>query len=335
MGYIEFKNIVKNYGNIKVLKNVNLDIEKGELVTLLGPSGCGKSTLLRCLAGLEEVTSGNIMLAGKDITNVSPREREIGMVFQQYSLFPNMTVAQNVAFGLKMKKDFPPAIKEKVRDMIDVVGLKGQENKYPSQLSGGQQQRVALARAIVTEPKVLLLDEPLSAIDALLRRNLQVEIRRLHKEFGMTTIFVTHDQEEAMVMSDTVNLLYNGNLEQSGSPVDVYTRPATEFAANFIGHYNFMKASEFGNMVGERFDCESVAFRPEIIKLSKEPKDTNEYYVVEGKVLSCMSHGNIMRYTVKSGENVTDVDALYTANLKFYEGDRAYMNITKSECIKY
>ena len=187
MGYIHFQDIHKDFGQNKVLKGITLDIEKGHLVTLLGPSGCGKSTLLRCLAGLEEVTSGTISLDGKDITHVNPRDRGIGMVFQQYSLFPNMSVAQNVAFGLNMKKVPKDIVTRKVGEMLTIVGLDDKADQYPSQLSGGQQQRVALARAIVTEPKVLLLDEPLSAIDAKLRRNLQVEIRRIQQDFGMTT----------------------------------------------------------------------------------------------------------------------------------------------------
>lgn len=194
MSYIRFENLSKNYGQKEVLKDINLEIEKGTLVTLLGPSGCGKSTLLRCLAGLETVSSGKIFLDGKDITDISPRDRGIGMVFQQYSLFPNMTVEQNIAFGLKIKKTDKKVIQEKVNDIISIVGLKEQVKQYPSQLSGGQQQRAALARAIVTEPKVLLLDEPLSAIDALLRHSLQIEIRRIQQELGITAIFVTHDQ---------------------------------------------------------------------------------------------------------------------------------------------
>ena len=218
MGYIHFENIHKDFGQNKVLKGITMDIEKGHLVTLLGPSGCGKSTLLRCLSGLEDVTSGQITMDGKDITHISPRDRGIGMVFQQYSLFPNMSVAQNVAFGLNMKKVPKDTIRRKVSEILTIVGLEDKAEQYPNQLSGGQQQRVALARAIVTEPKVLLLDEPLSAIDAKLRRNLQVEIRRIQQDFGMTTIFVTHDQDEAMVMSDVIHLFHNGLMEQSGTP---------------------------------------------------------------------------------------------------------------------
>ena len=204
MAYIEFKEICKSYdGENQVLKSINLDVEKGELVTLLGPSGCGKSTLLRSLAGLEQISSGRIILDGEDITDV-PVQRGIGMVFQQYSLFQNMNVEDNIAFGLKIAKMDKKLIQEKVKNAIEMVDLVGKEKSYPSQLSGGQQQRVAIARAIVMEPKVLLLDEPLSAIDAKLRRELQEKIKRVQKELKITTIFVTHDQDEAMIMSDKI-----------------------------------------------------------------------------------------------------------------------------------
>ena len=202
-------------------------------MTLLGPSGCGKSTLLRCLSGLETVTSGKVYLDDKDITDVNPKDRDIGMVFQRYSLFPNMDVAQNVAFGLKMKKVPNAEIDKRVKEMVDIVGLSDHLHHYPSELSGGQQQRAALARAMVTNPKVLLLDEPLSAIDALLRHSLQVEIRRIQQELNMTAIFVTHDQDEAMVMSDVIHLMYNGKIEQSATPTEMYTEPVSKFAATF------------------------------------------------------------------------------------------------------
>lgn len=236
MSYIRFENIVKSFGSNTVLKDINLEVEKGQLVTLLGPSGCGKSTLLRCLSGLETVTSGKVYLDDKDITDVNPKDRDIGMVFQQYSLFPNMDVAQNVAFGLKMKKVPNAEIDKRVKEMVDIVGLSDHLHHYPSELSGGQQQRAALARAMVTNPKVLLLDEPLSAIDALLRHSLQVEIRRIQQELNMTAIFVTHDQDEAMVMSDVIHLMYNGKIEQSATPTEMYTEPVSKFAATFIGH---------------------------------------------------------------------------------------------------
>ena len=213
MSYIRFEKINKIFGTNHLLKDIDLEVEKGQLVTLLGPSGCGKSTLLRCLAGLEQVTDGHIYLDGQEITDVIPRRRGIGMVFQQYSLFPNMNVRDNVAYGLKLKKLPKAEINKKVEEMLDIVGLSEKISQYPAQLSGGQQQRVALARAMVTAPKVLLLDEPLSAIDALLRKNLQIEIRRIQQKLGITTIFVTHDQDEAMVMSDMIHLFHEGKIE--------------------------------------------------------------------------------------------------------------------------
>ena len=206
MSYIEFKNVKKSFEDTEVLKGISLSIEKGEFISLLGPSGCGKSTLLRCLSGLEEVTEGSFVLDGKDITKDAPQKRNIGMVFQQYSLFPNMNVEQNLAFGLEIKKVPKEQIKKEVQSALEMVGLLDKKKAYPANLSGGQQQRVALARAIVSKPKVLLLDEPLSAIDAKLRKNLQIEIRRIQKELNITTIFVTHDQDEAMLMSDRVCL---------------------------------------------------------------------------------------------------------------------------------
>ena len=298
MGYIHFENIHKDFGQNKVLKGITMDIEKGHLVTLLGPSGCGKSTLLRCLSGLEDVTSGQITMDGKDITHISPRDRGIGMVFQQYSLFPNMSVAQNVAFGLNMKKVPKDTIRRKVSEILTIVGLEDKAEQYPNQLSGGQQQRVALARAIVTEPKVLLLDEPLSAIDAKLRRNLQVEIRRIQQDFGMTTIFVTHDQDEAMVMSDVIHLFHNGLVEQSGTPTDLYTQPVSKFAASFIGNYNILSAADFQKASGEAVDCADVAIRPEIVRINLEVADESKRFHMEGKVIDSLSHGNLMRYTI-------------------------------------
>ena len=333
MGYIHFQDIHKDFGQNKVLKGITLDIEKGHLVTLLGPSGCGKSTLLRCLAGLEEVTSGTISLDGKDITHVNPRDRGIGMVFQQYSLFPNMSVAQNVAFGLNMKKVPKDTVTRKVGEMLTIVGLDDKADQYPSQLSGGQQQRVALARAIVTEPKVLLLDEPLSAIDAKLRRNLQVEIRRIQQDFGMTTIFVTHDQDEAMVMSDVIHLFYQGNIEQSGSPTDMYTQPVSKFAASFIGNYNILTVAEFQKASGEAVDSSDVAIRPEIVRINLEVADESTRYHMEGKVIDSLSHGNLMRYTILCNGVEINADIMFEKSHLLEIGQKVRLSIRKSNVI--
>ena len=334
MAYIRFENINKSFGDNHVLKDINLDIQKGEFVTLLGSSGCGKSTLLRCLSGLEKVTSGKIYLDGVDITDVDPRDRGIGMVFQQYSLFPNMSVRDNVAFGLKMKKVPKDEIDKKVKKMLEIVGLSDKIDQFPMQLSGGQQQRVALARAIVTEPKVLLLDEPLSAIDALLRHNLQIEIRRIQRELNITTIFVTHDQDEAMVMSDTIHLFNKGNVEQSGTPVELYTKPATKFAASFIGNYNLIPAAKFGNACGDNFECEDIAIRPEIVRISKEAVESDSCYQFKGKIVSFISHGNVIRFRVECEDIWLNADVVFERELAFEEGDEVYVTIEKDLVIK-
>jgi len=334
MEYVHFENVEKYFGENHVLKNINLDVEKGEIVTLLGPSGCGKSTLLRCLAGLETVTSGKVYVDGADVTDLTPQKRSVGMVFQQYSLFPNMNVYQNVAFGLQIMKVDKATIDKKAREMLSLVGLPDKLKSYPNQLSGGQQQRVALARALVTEPKVLLLDEPLSAIDALLRRNLQIEIRRIQREANITTIFVTHDQDEAMVMSDKIHLFNVGEIEQSGRPIDLYTHPKTKFAASFIGHYNIKTGEEFGGAVGDKLDCGFVAIRPEIIDIYREKTEMENAYHLSGTVVNSIAHGNIIRYTVDCGVFKLDADVLF-GDFSLYEiGEKVYLNIKTENCLQ-
>ncbi|MCD8230851.1 MAG: ABC transporter ATP-binding protein [Clostridiales bacterium] len=333
MAYIQFEHIVKSFGDHVVLKDINLEVEKGQLVTLLGGSGCGKSTLLRCLAGLETVTSGRVLLDGKDITNVNPRDRDIGMVFQQYSLFPNMDVAQNVAFGLKMKKVPKNEIDEKVKEMVDIVGLSDHLHHYPSEMSGGQQQRAALARAMVSNPKVLLLDEPLSAIDALLRHSLQVEIRRIQRELDMTAIFVTHDQDEAMVMSDVIHLMYEGQIEQSAAPTQMYTEPKTKFAASFIGHYNVMPMKQFTKLTGLSGDGTDVAFRPEVVEIETKPVEREGYVTFKGRIADSLPHGNVLRYNVICGETMVDVDVLFKKATVIPEQTDVYLSIRGEDCI--
>ena len=333
MSYIKFENLYKSFGPNEVLRDINLEIEEGQLVTLLGPSGCGKSTLLRCLAGLETVTSGKVYLDGKDITDVDPKNRGIGMVFQQYSLFPNMTALQNVKFGLAMKKVDKEEADLRSKKILEVVGLGDKMDHYPSQMSGGQQQRAALARAIVTEPKVLLLDEPLSAIDALLRHSLQVEIRRIQQSLGITAIFVTHDQEEAMVMSDKIHLMYQGQIEQSASPIELYTKPKSEFVASFIGHYNLLKAEQMKKISGETIETNSIAFRPEIIEISKNPIEKDDAFLMKGKINVSLPHGNILRYAIMCDDVQVDVDVLFGDAELFNTGDEVYLAVSKEECI--
>ena len=334
MSYISFQNIVKNFGETKVLKGIDLEIERGELVTLLGPSGCGKSTLLRCLAGLEEVTSGRIFLEGNEITNVSPKNRGIGMVFQQYSLFPNMTVEENVEFGLKQKKMPKEDRLPKVSDMLEIVGLEKQRKQYPRELSGGQQQRAALARALVTEPKVLLLDEPLSAIDAKLRKALQMEIRRIKKELCITAVFVTHDQEEAMVMSDKIHLMNGGKIEQSATPEVMYTKPVSHFAASFIGNYNLFTEREFLHLAEIAIHGEEIAIRPEIIRILGEEDIVDErFYHFEGRLMGYVPHGNVMRYEFHCGTIKVQVDALHDIHKKLAIGEDYRLAVKREDCI--
>ena len=334
MAYITFKNINKSFGSLHVLKGINLEVEKGELLTLLGPSGCGKSTLLRCLAGLEEVQEGQIFLEDRDITNLDARLRQIGMVFQQYSLFPNMTVEQNLAFGLKIQKLSKEQMKEEITKALKMIGMEDKVNAYPSQLSGGQQQRVALARAIVTKPKVLLLDEPLSAIDAKLRKSLQIEIRRIQKELNITTIFVTHDQDEAMIMSDRICLLNQGEIEQLGKPIDIYTEPKTKFAAGFIGNYNVLSPAEFSWLTGVKIaEEDSVAIRPETISLSKEKQNKLNSYEWKGTVLESRSRGNVLRYTIDVNGIQIYADTLFRSFSIFNDQDRIWLSVEKRNCL--
>ncbi|WP_210191355.1 ABC transporter ATP-binding protein [Mesorhizobium australicum] len=232
---LKLEKIVKRYATATALGPVDIDVQKGELLTLLGPSGCGKTTTLHIIAGLTAPTEGRLVLGGRDITNLAPPYRDIGLVFQNYALFPHRTIAQNVAFGLRMRKVPKPEITDRVRRMLEVVGLPNVEERYPSQLSGGQRQRVALARALVIEPSILLLDEPLSNLDALLRKRMRLELRDIQQRLGITTVFVTHDQDEAFEMSDRVVLMNSGHVEQVGSPETLYDRPQTRFAATFIG----------------------------------------------------------------------------------------------------
>lgn len=335
MAYIKFENIIKMFGNHTVLDHVDLRVEKGDLVTLLGPSGCGKSTLLRCLSGLEAVSGGHIWLDGQDITDMAASQRNVGMVFQQYSLFPNMTVEQNISFGLKRKKIPSDFIAKKVKDAVCMVELEGKERVYPANLSGGQQQRVALARSIVMEPKVLLLDEPLSAIDAKLRKSLQRSIRQIHKDLGLTTIFVTHDQDEAMIMSDVIHLFHAGKIEQSGSPISMYTEPKTKFAAGFIGNYNIVSAREFSRMTGIPYETEQdVAIRPETIGLSLKKRKMADAYQFEGIIKNNIPRGNVLRYDIEVNGVCIQADVLFRSFQLFENESRVFLSIENHNCLR-
>ncbi|MBI5161306.1 MAG: ABC transporter ATP-binding protein [Micrococcales bacterium] len=246
---VELRGVVKDYAGHRALTGVNLHMAPGEFVALLGPSGCGKTTVLRALSGLETITAGRILIDGRDVARVPVNKRDIGMVFQSYSLFPHMSAQQNVEYGLAMRRVDRVTRRQRAADALELVGLGRLGERYAHQLSGGQQQRVALARALVTRPKVLLLDEPLSALDAKVRVQLRDEIRRIQTELGITTLFVTHDQEEALAVADRVAVMREGNIEQIGSPEDLYTRPATAFVATFVGLSNAVDAELSGDTV--------------------------------------------------------------------------------------
>jgi len=243
MAYLELQDLHRDFGTVKALDGIEISLGEGEFLSLLGPSGCGKTTALRLVAGFDRPDGGRIVVDGKDVTRMAPNKRGMGMVFQAYSLFPNMTAAQNVEFGLKIRGGDRAARRKRVDDLLELVGLGHAGTRYPHQLSGGMQQRVALARALAIEPRVLLLDEPLSALDAKVRVQLREEIRRIQLELGITTLYVTHDQEEALSVSDHVAVMYRGRIEQMGSPAEMYTAPATPFVAEFIGTMNRLEAT--------------------------------------------------------------------------------------------
>ena len=286
---ISFEDVNKFYEDTHVLKNINFEIEKGKFYTLLGPSGCGKTTILRIIAGFTDVSNGKVTLNGEDVTKLPPNKRKVNTVFQDYALFPHMNVFENIAFGLRLKKTPENIIKEKVADALKMVQLSGYENREISQMSGGQQQRVAIARALVNEPEVLLLDEPLSALDLKLRTDMQYELRELQQRLGITFIFVTHDQEEALAMSDEIFVMSKGEIVQSGTPVDIYDEPINRFVADFIGESNIvdgvMKEDYLVEFVGKEFECADAGMRPnEKVEIVIRPEDLTLTSIENGKL---------------------------------------------------
>ena len=327
---IQLKDIVKRFGTLEAVSHVSLQINDGELFTLLGPSGCGKTTILRLIGGFHKPDHGEIYFDGKPVTPIPPYERNIGMVFQNYDLWPHMTISDNITYGLKLKKIPRAEIANKVSQVLKLVNLTGLEKRFPGQLSGGQQQRVALARALVLNPDVLLLDEPLSNLDAKIRIQVRAEIRKLQKELGITTIYVTHDQEEALTLSDRIAVINLGKLLQIGSPRDLYERPENPFVADFIGINNlipgdvqeinsaekWMKVQTkvgplicFGN---ERFkpgDPCMISVRPETASISQLEDTQKEFNYIGGTVSFASYIGNTIRYDVEiNGEIIFKVD---------------------------
>ena len=309
---VRMEGLSRHYGPVVALDRLDLTLRPGELIVLLGPSGCGKTTTLRLLAGLEDADTGQIFVGGKDITRLPASKRDMGMVFQAYSLFPHMTVRQNVAFGLRLRRVDATKRDKRALEMLDLVSLSTQADRYPHQLSGGQQQRVALARALAIEPQVLLLDEPLSALDAKVRAQLRDEIRRIQLEVGITTLFVTHDQEEALAIADRVGVMREGHLEQLAPPTEVYSRPATSFVAEFVGLSNRMTGDVRGGEVTVRGctlplverdvpDGQVVALiRPEAVTLASH--DTPESGPLVGTVIAVTFLGATSRVTVDLGD---------------------------------
>ena len=296
---IELKNIVKNFGKKEIIKNISLDVYEGEFLTLLGPSGCGKTTILRMLAGFETPTSGEILLDGEDLIPIPSNKRQINTVFQSYALFPHMTVRDNIGYGMKMRHVPAKEIGERVDEMLELTQLESLADRKPSQLSGGQQQRVAIARSLVNRPKVLLLDEPLGALDLHLRKSMQLELKRLQKKLGTTYVYVTHDQEEAMTMSDRVVVMHDGKIEQCDTARNIYKYPATEFVSQFLGDANLFSGIYVHNEDGAIFKpdaaaADTYAVRPE--KLHFNPADSAGMAAV---VTESTFMGNVYRNCAK------------------------------------
>jgi len=323
MSFLTLTNIQKSFGPVQVVKNFNMDIQKGEFVSFLGPSGCGKTTVLRMIAGFETPTGGTLTINGKDQSALKPNQRNIGMVFQAYALFPNMSVHDNVAFGLKVAGAQKPEIDKRVKEMLGLIKLDHLADRFPYQMSGGQQQRVALARALAVKPQVLLLDEPLSALDAKIRVSLREEIRQIQQSLGITTVFVTHDQEEALSISDRIVVMNAGKADQIGSPFEIYNTPATRFVASFVGTLNLIEAkvvdpdqnriqigdqaitlkqSVAAHKAGETI---SLALRPEAGSLSDSAKSDT---ALTGQVVSAHFLGSVIRTRMNVGGNVISFD---------------------------
>ncbi len=345
---VKLENLSKHFGDVVAVEDVDLEIQGGEFVTLLGPSGCGKTTTLRMIAGLEMPSAGSVYLEGQDVTYTPPEKRPVNMVFQAYALFPHMTIAENIAFGPMIKKWPRQEIDRRVEEMLKLVQLEGFGSRKPTQLSGGQAQRVALARALINGPKVLLLDEPLGALDLKLRKAMQLELRGIHERLGMTFVYVTHDQEEAMVMSDRIVLMNKGRIVQIGSPTEIYNNPGSEFVSRFIGEANLLEG-QVRAIEADHTELEAdglmlfaphnsrlaagqraiVSIRPERANLFSRREDIPESCknVVEGRVESAIFLGPIARYHVRlPGDHLLVVDqATRDGALAYHVDDRLYV----------
>ena len=338
---LELKNLNKSFGETHVLRGINLSVGKGEFITLLGSSGCGKTTTLRIIAGLETADSGSVFLEGTDISNYEPNKRNVNTVFQNYALFPHLTVAENIGYSLKIRNKSKAEIKEKVAQMLKIIQLEGYEKKMPSELSGGQAQRVAIGRSIISEPEILLLDEPLGALDLQLRRNMQTELKKLQKQFGITFVYITHDQEEAINMSDRIAVMRNGLFEQIGTPYEIYTNPKTAYVARFVGSSNILHGeilSISGNIakvstsygvclarISGDFDAspnqrDGVAVRGENIELNAENAD----FGLDATVAEVRFYGSMLHITLAfpDGKEIVAMQAGIESSL------------SKGDCVK-
>jgi putative spermidine/putrescine transport system ATP-binding protein len=330
MAFLEISDLRKSFGPSNVVQNFELAVERGEFVSFLGPSGCGKTTTLRMVAGFEQPSAGAIRINGQDVTGLRPNQRNVGMVFQSYALFPNMTVAENVGFGLKVAKRPAAEISARVEEMLELIKLPTLAGRYPYQLSGGQQQRVALARAIAIKPQVLLLDEPLSALDAKIRVSLREEIKTVQRELGITTIYVTHDQEEALSMSDRIVVMNEGRVEQIGTPFEVYNYPRTRFVASFVGTLNILRArvtdaargqitiddqeivAPRGIADAKTGEIRLVALRPEAVSLTDPGGERNR---MRGIIEEVSFLGSVMRIRVRFSANAISLDTFNNPSL--------------------
>ena len=348
--YIKIKNLSKSFGDVEVLKNINLEVEEGEFFSLLGPSGCGKTTLLRILAGFEYPSEGEVFFDDANVTSLPPNLRPSNMVFQNYAIFPHINVQRNIEFGLRKENLSKDEMQQRVSNALKMVQLEGYENRYSNQLSGGQRQRIALARALVKQPKVLLLDEPLGALDKKLREEMQIELRNLQKSLGITFIFVTHDQEEAMTMSDRIAVMDEGNILQVSPPKEIYHNPKNKFVSQFIGNINILDADLksvsnenlsievdcFGSMQLKNYqqiienDKINIAIRPEEIAISKI-SDSNYDYNFQGNVKNISFYGESTYYYVQlnNSEKILMVSKNETKE-SFSENDNCYVNFNSN-----
>jgi iron(III) transport system ATP-binding protein len=357
MAFIEIQNLFKRFKNVVAINHIQLEVNKGEMLTLLGPSGCGKTTTLRCVAGLERPDKGDIVIDGQPMLSqgfVQPSKRGIGMVFQNYAVWPHMKVYNNIVYGLKLQRLSRQSIREKAQKVLELVGLDGLEDRYPAQLSGGQQQRVALARALVGNPKVLLLDEPLSNLDAKLREELRFEIKSLVRRMGITSVYVTHDQAEAMVISDRVAVMKAGNVVQIGSPKEIYEKPANRFVADFIGTMNFMsgqvvEVESNSNEVyvrtqfSQKMLCTSpdstvvktgekiyASIRPEDVQIFTEPPQSTEN-LFKGAIVHKAYLGNFLYFFVSVNDTMIRVQVPH--HMPQEEGQALYLYLNPQKCM--